>query len=128
MYPKSPLQWKFCAIQDCLGGCLADHELEKNILSFGDSHVEREAVRAVTRGHPRTRTKNIKFAERPSIEQLQRQVELVTNCFQYIFQHEGDLDLCMSLSVTPNQVAPAVAATDSISHKLPEAQTIVQAP
>lgn len=122
MYPKSPLQWKFYAIQDCLGGCLAQNELEKNILSFGDSHVEREAVRAVTRGVPKTKTKNIKFAERPSIEQLQRQIELVTNCFQYIHQHEGDLDLCMSLSVTPSDGAAEV--TDSLPHKLAEAHSI----
>ena len=39
------------------------------------------------------KTKSVKFAERPSMEQLRRQVELVTNCFQYIYLHEGDLDL-----------------------------------
>jgi hypothetical protein len=86
----------------------------KNVLSFGDSHAEREAIRAVTRGLPYTRTKSIKFAERPSIEQLQRQLELVVNCFQYINNHEEDLDLCMSLSVPTagaegaEQQAPAV--------------------
>lgn len=103
MFPDSPLKWKYYAFQERLSHLFADSERPKNILSFGDSHVEREAIRAVTRGFPNTRTKSIKFAERPSIEQLQRQIELVTNCFQYILNHEGDLDLCMSLSVTPNQ-------------------------
>jgi hypothetical protein len=102
MFPESPLKWKFYAFQEKLSKTFEDVEAEKNIISFGDSHVEREAVRAVTRGLPRTRTKSVKFAERPSVEQLQRQIELVTNCFQYIHDHEGDLDLCMSLSVTPN--------------------------
>lgn len=102
MYPDSPLKWKFYAFQERLSEALRDTETTKNILSFGDSHVEREAIRAVTRGHPNCRTKSIKFAERPSIEQLQRQIELVSNCFQYIYDHDGDLDLCMSLSVGPN--------------------------
>lgn len=105
MFPDSPLKWKFYAFQEKLSKTFEDIDSDKNIISFGDSHVEREAVRAVTRGLPRTRTKSVKFAERPSVEQLQRQIELVTNCFQYIHDHEGDLDLCMSLSVTPNPPA-----------------------
>lgn len=106
MFPESPLKWKFYAFQERLSKTFEDVAANKNILSFGDSHVEREAVRAVTRGLPKTRTKSIKFAERPSVEQLQRQIELVTNCMDYIFTHEGDLDLCMSLSVTPNPAEP----------------------
>jgi len=101
-YPDSPLKWKFYAFQQRLHNILSEQNSCKNILSFGDSHVEREAVRAVTRDALQTRTKSVKFAERPSIEQLQRQIELVTNCFQYIHCHQGDLDLCMSLSVTNN--------------------------
>lgn len=102
MFPDSPMKWKFHAFQETLADLYSDSNCVKNVLSFGDSHAEREAIRAVTRGLPNTRTKSIKFAERPTIEQLQRQLELVTNCFQYINNHEEDLDLCMSLSVTPN--------------------------
>jgi len=105
LYPGSPMKWKFYAFQESLANHYTDPHCIKNILSFGDSHAEREAIRAVTRGLPNTRTKSIKFAERPSIEQLQRQLELVGNCFQYINDNEEDLDLCMSLSVTPNQPA-----------------------
>ena len=56
-------------------------------------------------GLPNTRTKSVKFAERPSMEQLRRQIELVTNCFQYIHNHEGDLDLQLTVTVNvqPNQ-------------------------
>jgi len=95
------LKWKFYAFQEKLAPTFADNKKLKNILSFGDSHVEREAVRAVTRGFPNTKTKSVKFAERPSMEQLRRQIELVTNCFQYIHNHDGDLDL--QLTVTINQ-------------------------
>lgn len=104
-FPDSPMQWKFQAFQQNLAELYSGPECIKNVLSFGDSHAEREAIRAVTRGLPFTRTKSIKFAERPSIEQLQRQLELVVNCFQYINNHQEDLDLCMSLSV-PGEPTP----------------------
>jgi len=101
MYPESPLKWKFCAFQEKLAKSL-ECKTEKNIISFGDSHVEREAVRAVTRGLPNTRTKSVKFAERPSMEQLKRQIELVVSCFQYIYHHDGDLDLQLTVTVNNN--------------------------
>lgn len=104
LFPDAPMKWKFHAFQESLQPLYSGPDCLKNVLSFGDSHAEREAIRAVTKGLANTRTKSIKFAERPSIEQLQRQLELVGNCFQYIFNHEEDLDLCMSLSVTPQEV------------------------
>jgi len=100
-YPDAPMKWKFHAFQESLVQEYGDSQCVRNVLSFGDSHAEREAIRAVTRGHPTTRTKSIKFAERPTIEQLMRQLELVSDCFPYITSHESDLDLCMSLSESP---------------------------
>jgi len=109
LFPEAPVKWKQCAFQEKLSA-LVGEDKEKNVISFGDSHVEREAVRAVTKGMARTRTKSVKFAERPSMEQLRRQIELVTNCFQYIFHHDADLDLQLTISPTtpasPNQTAP----------------------
>lgn len=99
LYPDSPLQWKVCAFQERLAPHLVDMSDTKNVISFGDSHVEREAVRSVTRGLQRTKTKSVKFAERPSMEQLRRQIDLVTNCFHYIYSHEGDLDLMLTISL-----------------------------
>jgi len=101
-YPGSPLRWKFYAFQEKLSPHLSELKKYKNIISFGDSHVEREAVRAVTRGYANTRCKSIKFAERPTVDHLKRQLELVTNCFQFIFQHEGDLDLQLTITVHAN--------------------------
>lgn len=99
-YPQSPLQWKVCAFHDRLAPHLAEGDrVTKNVISFGDSHVEREAVRTVTRGLSKTKTKSVKFAERPSMEQLRRQIDLVTNCFHYIYSHEGDLDLMLTISL-----------------------------
>jgi len=60
-----------------------------------------------------TKTKSVKFAERPSMEQLRRQIELVTNCFGYIFSHEGDLDL--QLTVTVNGAGSPASQTQKAS-------------
>lgn len=76
----------------------ANSRVFKNVLSFGDSQFEREAIRHVTLGVPNTKTKSVKFKERPSMEQLRRQIELVISCFQYIHNHDGDLDLHLSIS------------------------------
>jgi hypothetical protein len=108
MFPGSPLKWKYYCFQERITSLSPPNsKREKNILSFGDSHVEREAVRACTRGMPNTRTKSVKFAERPSMEQLRRQVELVTNCFQYIHNHDGDLDLQLTVTVNGPQSGTA---------------------
>jgi len=101
MFPDSPLKWKYYAFQERITA-MTGGKKERNVLSFGDSHVEREAIRAVTRPMQNTRTKSVKFAERPSMEQLRRQIELVTNCFQYIHNHEGDLDLQLTVTVNGN--------------------------
>jgi len=123
-HPDAPLKWKFYAFQEKLTGVfgahgLASSERRKNVISFGDSHVEREACRAVTRGMPNTRTKSVKFAERPSMEQLRRQIELVTNCFQYIHTHDGDLDL--QLTVTVNTPATTTTTTTPAATSTPTA-------
>jgi len=106
MFPDAPLKWKFYAFQEKLACHLSDHATEKHIISFGDSHVEREAVRAVTRGLQNTKTKSVKFAERPSMEQLRRQID-----------HNGDLDL--QLTVTINEVQDQ-GKQKSLSPKSPQ--------
>jgi len=101
-YPDSPLQWKLSVFQEELGK-IGRENINNNVesvLSFGDSYVEREAILKATKFLD-CKTKSIKFAERPSIEQLKKQLELVANCFDDIVKHEEDLDLCMSLSLSP---------------------------
>lgn len=130
-HPDAPLKWKYYAFHERLSSVFGAPALDssdvaalasaasalaqvsKNIISFGDSHVEREAIRAVTRGVSSCRTKSVKFAERPTPEQLRRQLELVTTCFGYIHNHGGDLDL--QLTVTLNAPAPAPSAAEPIA-------------
>lgn len=121
-YPDSPLKWKFYAFQEKLANLFTETKKMKNILSFGDSHVEREAVRAVTRGFPNTRCKSVKFAERPSIEQLRRQLELVTNCFHYIHNHEGDLDLQLTVTINNNTTTTPKQSPSVVSNTLLESE------
>jgi hypothetical protein len=101
-FPDSPLQWKLSVFQQQLGkiGVENNPRVIKSVLSFGDSYVEREAILKATKFLD-CKTKSIKFAERPSIEQLKKQLELVANCFEDIVSHQENLDLCMSLSVSP---------------------------
>lgn len=123
MYPNSPVQWKYEAFQERLAPHYAtNNNVLKNVLSFGDSHAEREAIRAVTKSLPNTRCKSIKFAERPTVEQLERQLELVVNCFDYIYSHEEDLDLCMSLSVQPaTEATPQGTEATEVADDKPQA-------
>lgn len=69
----------------------------KNAVSFGDSTHERHAIHQVTKSMSDAHTKSIKFVERPSAEQLKRQVDLVHSCFGDIISHKGDLDLMLTI-------------------------------
>jgi hypothetical protein len=131
-HPEQPLKWKYYAFHERLSTMFGSSssgpytsswsssgvEVTKNVVSFGDSHVEREAIRAVTRGVAGCRTKSVKFAERPTPEQLRRQLELVSNCFHYIHNHDADLDL--QLTVTLNTpTAGASTTTTGVSAPSP---------
>jgi hypothetical protein len=129
-HPEQPLKWKYYAFHERLSSVFGSGvplsgswsssgvEVTKNVVSFGDSHVEREAIRAVTRGVAGCRTKSVKFAERPTPEQLRRQLELVSNCFHYIHNHDADLDLQLTVTLnapaspsSPSAAAPATGVS-----------------
>jgi aspartate carbamoyltransferase regulatory subunit len=104
-FPDSPMKWKMSSFSDHIHSFLSpkvDLHSEKHIISLGDSQLERQAVRTTTRGHAHhnLRTKSIKLSENPSIEQLIKQMELVSQCFNYICTHNADLDLQMSVATT----------------------------
>jgi uncharacterized protein (DUF1697 family) len=99
-HPNDPVQWKFCAFQENVQSAFgAESKVVKHVVSFGDSQVEREAVRAVTRSVTSCRTKSVKFAESPSLRELVRELQLVTNCMTYVVTHDGDLDLQLSITI-----------------------------
>jgi len=96
----SPLDWKLCAfdaeIRQVFGAeVIVKPERRKNVLSFGDSVHEREALLRTTAKLPNCRSKSLKFVERPDIGQICKQHSLVTSCFDHIVHHDGNLDLCI---------------------------------
>jgi len=96
----SPFEWKYFAFEREIQSFyeLFADEQRKNVISFGDSAHEREALIRVTEHMPSCRTKSLKFVERPEVEQLVKEHELISGCFKYIVNHDGNLDLCIRCS------------------------------
>jgi len=96
----SPFEWKYLAFESeicCFYDALAV-DGRKNVISFGDSAHEREALIRVTERMSNCRTKSLKFVERPEVEQLLKEHELISGCFRHIVNHDGNLDLCIRCS------------------------------
>lgn len=107
--PESPLDWKLHAFR----WLVRQYGMPpRHILSLGDSHVEREAIRSVSREILCSRIKTIKFADKPSIEQLKRQLELIASCFRDVFAHPAELDLALTISL-PAPPEPCVMSLPS---------------
>jgi len=122
-YPEDPLKWKVCAFESRLKVFVGSSQSKIDVISFGDSHVEREAIRIATKGLMDTRTKSVKFAERPSMEQLRRQIELINNCFHFIHEHDGDLDLQLTITEHTNQ-QPTPSHTSNACDDQPRDQQV----
>eukprot|EP00696_Hemimastix_kukwesjijk_P010729 gnl/Hemi2/2349_TR834_c1_g1_i1.p1 gnl/Hemi2/2349_TR834_c1_g1~~gnl/Hemi2/2349_TR834_c1_g1_i1.p1 ORF type:complete len:302 (-),score=63.14 gnl/Hemi2/2349_TR834_c1_g1_i1:160-1065(-) len=112
-FPNNPTIWKVQAFYECVYNVLNSHNLIAtsvgqapiNMISFGDSQVERHALHAVASHFGVHCTKSVKFMERPAIGQVIRQVELVTSYLDQVALYEGDLDLAL--------IPPSPEATDS---------------
>jgi len=93
-----PAEWKYCAFQ-----CEIERffrmftaERRKNVISVGDSVHEREALIRVTERMSNSYVKAVKFTERPGVEQLLKEHQLMSRCMGDIVNHEGSLDLCIT--------------------------------
>lgn len=96
----SPFEWKYLAFASEIGCHYQDVSADrrKNVISCGDSAHEREALIRVTENMRNCCTKSLKFVERPDVEQLLKEHELITGCFYDIVNHDGNLDLCIRCS------------------------------
>lgn len=88
---------------------------QRTVISFGDSVHERDAVWTVTEELDNAVTKSIKFVERPTLEQLCREVNLVRDCLEYVCTYDGDLDLMLTISLLDNQNSDTSSLSDSDS-------------
>jgi len=109
LHPDSPSEWKVAAFQQELSAAFAGRRADanRNVVSLGDSVHERTAIHKVTAGGGAgVRTKSIKFVERPTVEQLKRQLDLVYNCVQEIAAHNGHLDLMLTIAMGDGGATP----------------------
>jgi len=90
---QSPFEWKYKAFAKELEGYVSRGRV--NVVSFGDSQHEREAIIRATHGLAEVRTKSLKFVERPEVDQLRKEHQLIRGCLRQVIQHDGNLDLCI---------------------------------
>lgn len=103
--PQAPQKWKFCSFHEFVWTTThSDSMKNKNtnnkttIVSFGDSELERTAVQLVARGMGNTRYTSLKFVSKPTIAQLQHQIELITKTFDFLVTSDKDIDIELNVS------------------------------
>lgn len=98
-YPDAPSSWKMKAFSREVA-TMFPNEDELNVLVLGDSMSERDAAHALSSRLPNSRVKTVKFVERPSIDQLMRQVQLVAQSLPDLATYASsfDVDLVVSAS------------------------------
>ena len=73
-----------------------NHDEYPQVISLGDSAHEREAILKVAKDFAnRITVKSLKFMEKPDIESLKKEHQLIQECIGDIVKHTGNLDLCI---------------------------------
>eukprot|EP00188_Purpureofilum_apyrenoidigerum_P000827 Plantae.Rhodophyta-Purpureofilum_apyrenoidigerum.ctg141.p1 GENE.Plantae.Rhodophyta-Purpureofilum_apyrenoidigerum.ctg141~~Plantae.Rhodophyta-Purpureofilum_apyrenoidigerum.ctg141.p1 ORF type:complete len:248 (+),score=50.99 Plantae.Rhodophyta-Purpureofilum_apyrenoidigerum.ctg141:355-1098(+) len=91
-FPESPEDWKIEAFACEVDKRFPDCE-ELNVLVLGDSVSELQAAHELARNLPQSRVKAVAFQERPSVEQLQRQISVVLSSFKELVDYDGSFDV-----------------------------------
>lgn len=91
-YPGSPSDWKTQAFLDNLSDIYPHHE-EMNVLCLGDGQSERIAAHAFAKRRQTAKVKTVKFIDRPSTEELIKQISLVQNSLEFVWYHDGSFDI-----------------------------------
>jgi len=88
-------EWKYFAFQSEIFEFCESFNADRssNIISVGDSPHERQALIRVTEGL-NSCVKALKLTERPGLDQLVDEHQLIGGCFRDIVNHDGNLDLC----------------------------------
>jgi hypothetical protein len=96
----SPIDWKIKAFYKEINLAYeGKNNSRKNILSWGDSQFERTALHKGVQDLKFVNTKSIKFIEKPTIEQLHREIDLVYNNFFDICNKLDSLDLMITIEI-----------------------------
>ena len=71
-------------------------------------------------------SKSIKFVERPAIEHLKRQLDLLIPCFSRIIDHKTDLDLMMDLAFPHPQSPLPASSTHSTGRTMSDTSVMLR--
>eukprot|EP00918_Siedleckia_nematoides_P007670 GHVU01016648.1.p3 GENE.GHVU01016648.1~~GHVU01016648.1.p3 ORF type:complete len:128 (-),score=23.01 GHVU01016648.1:218-601(-) len=102
----TPFDWKKLAFRHVLHDHCQQLDANEslNAISFGDSLHERVAILSLAKELQMCREdctiKSVKFMDRPEIDDLKKQHDLIVTCFPWIVDSKEDLDLCLK-SVDP---------------------------
>lgn len=99
-FPGSPCDWKVQAFSRAVRSRFLS--APGHVLSLGDSLHERNALHQVVSSISSVNSKSIKFVEHPTLEQLHRQIDLVSSTFDSICYHDGNLDLMLTIQLLGN--------------------------
>jgi len=100
-YEDDPISWKFYAFKSELIPCVKmQRALKKKCCLFqmGDADIERNAIFSLKKECPGVIIKSIKFATKPTILQLERQLQLVFNHRDYVYSRKEDVDLMLTIT------------------------------
>lgn len=96
-FPDAPSSWKVAAFSQEVASMFPNED-ELNVLVLGDSMSERDAAHALSSRLPNSRVKTVKFVERPSIDQLMRQVQLVAQSLPDLASYASSFDVDLVVS------------------------------
>jgi hypothetical protein len=97
-----PSEWKYLAFQQelariCEEPLVGSTTRRMNIISIGDSPHEREALIRVTEDMQDSCVKAVKLMQKPEVQQLRQEHELIGGCIRDLVNHVGHLDLCFDI-------------------------------
>lgn len=128
--------WKEIAFHQTLHNLYSEYEQQswKNILCIGDSPCEHQAIRVVTSQRPhktkRCYTKTMKLLHEPSIQELISQVKMVQVALTKMVEHDGHLNIELSLDdleIAPGELhADTVMAEDDLQKHLCEQKGVTE--
>jgi hypothetical protein len=83
-------------------------EEEHQLISFGDCRFDRQAAIHINNMYNNSVVKNVFFCQQPSLEQLVRQQDLISKCFEYLLVHrlplserkQGSMELDLMLTIS----------------------------
>lgn len=98
-YDGRTMDWKEETFKVIANECFSqddDFESSFNLVSIGDSMVERDVCHSIADTTPFTIAKTLKFIARPTIQEVVQQVELATDVFEHLCGTDSTIDLRLS--------------------------------